>query len=112
MAAQEVLLELLVGQQVQDPEGRSIGRIEEVRAERRDDAWWVREYLVGPTALLERLSAGSLVRGLLRRVRGSPLPTGYRVPWQELDVSDPQHLRLRCPRSQLEALSLDEDHPV
>jgi hypothetical protein len=96
----EVHLELLLGRRVLDAHGQAIGRIEEVRAERRDDEWVVVEFLVGRYALFERLAASRLARALLRtsRVsRGQPC----RIGWEEIDLSDPTDPRLRVPAEQL-----------
>jgi hypothetical protein len=65
-----------------------IGRLEEVRAEQRGADYEVREYLLGPGALLERLSLAGRVFGRARRT--------LVARWDQLDVSDPQHPRLTC----------------
>jgi hypothetical protein len=104
----EVHLELLLGRRVRDARGRSIGRIEEVRAEWHDGEWVVVEFLVGRYALFERLAASSLARAILRsrgRVgRGCP----GRIGWDEIDLSDPADPRLRVPPERLAGRS-DED---
>ncbi|HZP40762.1 MAG TPA: PRC-barrel domain containing protein, partial [Candidatus Binatia bacterium] len=71
-----VRLDALVGRRVRDRRGRSVGRIEEVRAERTERGWVVVEYHLGPGALVERLSA-SLLLGRRR---------GRRVRWDQVDV--------------------------
>jgi hypothetical protein len=87
--ARDVHLELLVGRRVVDPSGRVVGRIEEVRAHRHGSDCLVDEFHLGPAALVERLSAapvvGPVLRLLGRRPRRSPV-----IPWQELDLSDPE----------------------
>ena len=84
----EVHLDLLVGRRVRDTEGRAAGRIEEVLAERVDLECVVREYHLGPHALLERLSMGAL-----RLFKGRH--HGMRVvPWDAMDLSDAEHPRL------------------
>jgi hypothetical protein len=67
-----------------------VGRIHDVRAEIRGDECVLVEWRLGPAALLERfgLSVSRLVG----------LPLGGRplvVPWDRLDLSDPDDLRLR-----------------
>ncbi|HET9210938.1 MAG TPA: hypothetical protein VFR03_11100 [Thermoanaerobaculia bacterium] len=86
-----VHFELLLGRKVVDPEGRRVGRILAVRAEPEGEDCVVREYLLGTAALLTRLgiSAGRMV-GL--PVRREPV----RVPWDQMDLSDPERPRLRC----------------
>jgi len=84
-----VHLELLIGRKVRDSEGRVLGRIEEVHADRVDQECVVREYHLGPGALLERLSvtAGRIFRGAG--------PRAMVLRWDELDLTDPMRPRLR-----------------
>ena len=96
MAPREIHLELLLGRKVRDARGRPAGRIEEVVADRQDLDCVVREFHLGPHALLERLSLPLMraVRGRSHRVR--------RVPWDRLDLSDPAQPRLTCRLEDLE----------
>jgi len=86
-----VHFELLLGRKVHDPEGQRVGRILEVHAGLEGKDCVVREYLLGTAALLTRLgiSAGRLVGLPLHR---EPI----RVPWDQMDLSDPERPRLRC----------------
>ena len=95
MKKQEVHLELLLGKRVLDLNGRSLGRLEEVRAElnNRGDCF-VSEFLVGSYAVLERLSVWRIGRAILRTVRVRR--QGYRVRWDQLDLSDTQRPQLKC----------------
>jgi hypothetical protein len=99
MTSHEVRVGHLLGRRVTDAEGRRVGRIEEIRACREDDEAFVAEYMVGEYALLERLSLGALSRSLLRKVPW--LYTGYQIPWERMDLSDPVHPRLTCRRDEL-----------
>lgn len=96
MTPREVHLELLLGRKVHDTRGRPAGRIEDVLADRTDLACVVREFHLGPHALLERLSLPltRAVRGRAHRLR--------RIPWDRLDLSDPSHPKLTCTREELE----------
>jgi hypothetical protein len=96
MTTREVHLELLLGRRVRDSRGRAAGRIEEVRAEREDLDCIVREFHLGPHALVERLSL-PLVRIFRGREHGL-----RRVPWDRLDLRDPDHPRLTCTVEELE----------
>ena len=89
----EIHLEQLVGRRVVDARGRHIGRIEEVRAERRDAEWIVGDYVLGIGGLVERLAAGPLVRNVLGRLARAV--ERRTVPWDELDLTDPERPRLR-----------------
>lgn len=104
MAARELHLETLLGKQVMDVTGQPIGRIEEVRAQQQDQEWVIQEYWVGSAAVLERLSAWTLGLGLLRLLRARKLPNGYRIPWDQLDLSNPDRPRLKCTLQALTAV--------
>lgn len=89
-------LELLLGRKVLDSEGRKVGRILAVSVEVEGEDCVVREYHLGTAALLTRLgvSAG-LIAGLPVRFEA------VRVPWETMDLGDPQRPRLTCRREEL-----------
>jgi hypothetical protein len=87
-------LEDLIGHLVTGKDGRPVGRIEEVRAERGTAGYEVTEYLLGTGALVERLS---LARRLLGR-----RPRTYVARWDQVDVTAPERPRLRCSVEELE----------
>jgi hypothetical protein len=93
----EVRLELLVGREVRDVEGRTAGRIEEVRADRVAEECHVRDYLLGPAAVGTRLLDGFLALGFVRALGARPRPP-RAAPWHVMDLRDPEHPRLtvRC----------------
>jgi sporulation protein YlmC with PRC-barrel domain len=74
----EVNIELLIGCKVFDESGKAIGRIEEILAVEKGEELVVSEYHLGREGLFERLSV-FVARG-----------EAQRIPWQELDLSDPQ----------------------
>ena len=90
-------LEDLLGRRVARDDGAYVGRIEEVRAERRGDDYEISEYLLGTGALVERLS---LTRRLLRRRTKT-----YIARWDQLDVSRPDRPRLTCSVDELKVQS-------
>lgn len=98
-------LERLLGKVIVDVVGDRVGRIEEVRAEQQGDEWVVVEYLIGLAAVVERLSAWTLGLTVLRFLGAHKLQQSYRVPWYQLDWTDPDQPRLRCTRHELKALS-------
>jgi sporulation protein YlmC with PRC-barrel domain len=91
----EARVELLIGKRVLDREGKPVGRIEELRAERRGRELVVTEYLVGAYGLLERLSALRIGRYFLRAVAPSRSIEEQVIPWDRLDLTDPARPRLR-----------------
>jgi sporulation protein YlmC with PRC-barrel domain len=101
MAAREINVESLLSRRVYALNGKCIGRIEEVRAETRRGECLVTEYLVGVYALFERLAASPIGRAILRTLRMRRRDGGYRVAWNQLDLSDPEKPRLRCSVSEL-----------
>lgn len=94
-------VELLLGSKVYDVDGEDVGRIEELRVQRGDKACLVEAYLVGASALIERLSAWTLIRPIKAFLGTRKLYTIYQVPWGDMDLSDPHHPRLRVAKRDL-----------
>ena len=86
----QVRVQELVGRRVRDGDGKVVGRIESIRATWRGKECYVEAFELGTAALLTRLglSAASLVGWPAAR---EPL----RIPWQQMDLSDPEKPRLR-----------------
>jgi sporulation protein YlmC with PRC-barrel domain len=97
----ETKVELLLGREVHDAEGRKVGRIEEIRVERKDDMLSVEAYLIGASALVDRLSAWTLVRPIKGLLKNRHIYSLYNVPWQEMDLTDPTHPVLRTAKRDL-----------
>jgi hypothetical protein len=97
----EIHVELLLGTKVRDADGEDVGRIQEFRVERDGKTCLVEAYLIGASALIERLSAWTLVRPIRRALHSRKLYTLYQVPWRHMDLSDPNHPRLRIARRDL-----------
>jgi sporulation protein YlmC with PRC-barrel domain len=89
MSAGEVHLERLIGRKVHDADGKPLGRIEDVLAERMDLECVVQEFHLGPYAMLERLSVR--FNRLLFGRKHEPI----RVKWDCLDLSDVEHPVMR-----------------
>ena len=97
----EIKIELLLGRKVHDAEGEEIGRIEEIRAERSDNALLIEAYLIGASALVDRLSAWTLVRPIKGLLKNRHMYSLYDVPWQDMDLTDPTHPVLRTAKRDL-----------
>lgn len=97
----ELHVERLIGRKIRDAAGRKLGRIEELVAEWQGTDLVVVEVHVGPGALLERLIdlatlvpySGALQRQL-RHLR--------RIPWHQLDLSDPDRPKATVRREELQ----------
>jgi hypothetical protein len=83
---------------VRTRDGRVIGRIEELRAEPENSYYVVTEFHLGPSALIEALAVRHLGLTFPGRVHG------YRVRWDQIDLSDQDHPRLTCPVEELERI--------
>ena len=97
----EIQVELLVGTKVKDVDGEDVGRIQEFRVSREGSSCLVEAYLIGASALIERLSAWTLVRPIKQFLGGRKLYAVYQVRWQDMDLSDPHQPRLRIARRDL-----------
>ena len=80
--SRQVRVQDLIGRAVRDGEGNVVGRIQEIRAHWSGDDCYVDEFELGGTALLERLG-----------ITGKREPR--KVPWQEMDLTDPERPALR-----------------
>ena len=110
MTSHELHVELLLGEKVFAMNGLPIGRLEEIRTEINKGHCFVSEFLVGKYAVLERLAAWHIGRAILR-VLGARQNEGYRIRWDQLDLSDPRHLKLLCDVEELMPLK-EEQYPT
>ncbi|MFN2635584.1 MAG: hypothetical protein ABR585_00960 [Gemmatimonadaceae bacterium] len=97
----EINVERLLGAKVFDVNGEAVGRIEEIRADRKGDECLVESYLVGASAVVERMSAWTLIRPIRKLLRAREVVSVYRVDWPDMDLSDPQQPRLRTAKKEL-----------
>jgi sporulation protein YlmC with PRC-barrel domain len=91
----EVALHHLLGRTVRDPNGRRIGRIEELRAEielhEHDNDYVVTEFHVGSFGAIETLAGAHFARLLLHRLGRFASYDHHRIPWNRLDLTDPRN---------------------
>jgi len=104
----EIRVELLIGRTVVDRDGTRVGRLEELRAEDGDDAARVTTFLVGAYAVFERLAGYRIGRAVAAAIGRGKLKS-YAIPWRNVDLRDPDHPRLTCPKSELREY---EVHPA
>lgn len=103
--ARPIHFQHLLSRCVLDASGRRAGRIEEIVVKRRDDgAYIVESFLLGAAGLGARLSIPYLALHLLRPLGVSNQKASHRVPAEQMDLSDPRHPKLKCPREELETL--------
>ncbi len=106
MSAREILLSDLIGRTVHDADGRAIGRIEELRAEielhEHGNEYVVCEFHIGAFGAFTAFAGSRFARVAMQRLgRWS----GYRtssIPWELMDLSDPEHPRARRKKSELQ----------
>jgi hypothetical protein len=84
-----IRLEQLLGRMVRDESGRAVGRIFEMRAEERNGAMEIVEFHLGAHAALERIGL------TLSRIVAGPRDAKHKIPWDQLDLSDPERPVLR-----------------
>lgn len=103
----EILLNDLIGKVVRDPDGRKVGRIEELLAiielHADDNDYVVSEFAVGAYGLLEAFTGGAFARRLLQRLGRFASYRRYRIQWDRIDLTDPDRPRLKVSRAELDA---------
>jgi hypothetical protein len=97
-ASSEARLEDFLGRVVRAENNHPVGRLEEFRADLETGHGDIAGYVIGFAGLADRLGLG------LRLLSGRGGARGYFVRSDQMDVSDPQKPRLRCPVEQLEQL--------
>ncbi len=93
--AREVRAERLLGKLLVDAGGVPVGRIEDIEVHPAGDDYLATHALVGPDSRLARMLASAEQLPTLRALGVSRAPRIRRVPWSWLDLSDPDHPRLR-----------------
>lgn len=90
-----VALHDLLGRTVRDPDGRKVGRIEELRAEIElhdvGNDYVVTEFHVGSFGAIESVAGTHFARLLLLRLGRFAPYRSHRIPWNRLDLTDPRH---------------------
>jgi sporulation protein YlmC with PRC-barrel domain len=101
----EAHVERLLGFRVRDADGRVLGRLEDFRVEIVDGEAVVTEFHIGSAAFVERITGFVSQLPLIEHL---PFELKeYRVRWQDVDLSDPRHPRVRVRRDTLIRVSRD-----
>jgi hypothetical protein len=90
-----IRLERLLGRLLRDHLGTPVGRIEEVESEPDGEIYRVTHVIVGPEGRIARLFAFGYQLPTLRALGLGRKPRTRRLPWAWLDLTDPEHPRLR-----------------
>lgn len=96
-----VELREMLGSKVFDSEGKPIGHLEEIEADRGDDYCVVTSYIIEHRGLLDRVSTWTLSASLQSRLARRASSQPYRVAWDQMDISDPRHPRTLVPKELL-----------
>jgi hypothetical protein len=88
MTTRHIRLDDLLGRIVRDESGEPLGRLYDMRAEEHGGELVIVEYYLGAHALLQRLGVS------LAALIGRKAPEPHKVPWDRLDISDPDNPRL------------------
>lgn len=95
--SREVPLHHLLGRTVRDPDGRTVGRVEELRAaielHDRGNDYVVTEFHVGSFGAIESVAGPYFARQLLHRLGRFAPYSSHRIPWDRLDLTDPRNPR-------------------
>jgi sporulation protein YlmC with PRC-barrel domain len=90
-----VRLERLLGRLVVDHLGVAVGRIEDVETEPKGETYLVTHVILGPEGRIAQLFAFGYPLPTRRALGLGRKPRTRRLPWRWLDLSDPEHPRLR-----------------
>jgi hypothetical protein len=105
--SREVPIHHLLGRTVRDPDGRKVGRLEELRAgiELHEDGndYVVTEFHVGSFGAIESIAGPYFTRLLLRRLGRFAPYSNHRIPWDRMDLTDPRNPRTLDTVERLEA---------
>lgn len=97
----EIHLYEMLGRKVYDANDEYAGRLEEIEVERGDESCAVMSYLVAHRGLMGRITSWALADSLQKRLPTSEESLPYRVPWDQMDLSDPDHPRITVEKSRL-----------
>jgi hypothetical protein len=105
MTRRQVCLHHLIGRTVRDVDGHRVGRIQELLAEielhEHGNEYVVREFHIGAFGVLEALAGSRFAQRAMKRLQWLTRYRFYAVPWELMDLSDPEHPRVTRPHGEL-----------
>ena len=97
MSGRTLALSDLLGRVVRDADGRKIGRLEELNAEisleQGRSGYVVTGFSVGHCLPFDVVATGHFVRQLVRRFTHATGYRRYEIPWDWMDLGDPERPR-------------------
>jgi hypothetical protein len=90
-----------LGRKVRDANGYYVGCLEEIEVERGDDSCLVTSYIVHKRGLISRMTAWAVSNSVRRAIPVPEKALPYRVPWDQMDLSDPEHPQILVAQSEL-----------
>lgn len=108
MADRQVEVEAILGKGVHDADGQLVGHIEEISVRRQGKDWVIDNYKVGVIALLERFAGLTILDGFVKKMQPAE-HLGYLIPWDKLDLTDPEHPRLMGRKQELKPIEPQEE---
>jgi sporulation protein YlmC with PRC-barrel domain len=100
----EIQLRDILGASVVDAEGEHLGRLEEIECERGDERCPINFYIVEHRGLRDRISSWALTSSMQKKLSEKRKDRPYRIPWNQMDLSDPQNPRVLVPKELLEPM--------
>lgn len=94
-------VETIVGTEVRDVTGKVAGRLEEVHADWRGDECIVTHYVLASKKTRRGVSLTNAIHFVLRLLGAEKSGGSIVVPWDKLDLSDPEKPRLNCRAEEL-----------
>jgi sporulation protein YlmC with PRC-barrel domain len=102
-------LDLLIGRQVYDAQGRKLGRVDEILLVRRGEVYEVEGLLIGTNSLLERLGVarpiGRLQKRLNLRSRGHE---SNIIHWEQISTIGEEAIHLKVPRGEIRTVESND----
>ena len=101
-------IDLLVGRQVYDSEGRKLGRVDEIRLARKDDHYEVEGLLMGVNGLAERLGVARPLERIERRLNFDDWRIDdHIIYWEQIGSIEEKRIRLKVRREAVQSVQLD-----